>query len=134
MGYNLAKNEMKKILLVLVTLMGIGFGAKAQSCVVGDNSYVAVRASVNHNQIVCTATWEGENTPTSGTVYATVYYIDLNGEETYEMITIRWVKANPSGNLVRDNIGNTGWYGSQRNVKRILRWEVSAGACQIQRN
>lgn len=123
---------MKKILLVLIALMGIGFGAKAQSCEVGDDTYVAVRAYVNdNNRIECQATWNGSNTPTSGTVYATVYYINTDGEEEYEMISIGWIKADTNGFLYRS--GGRTWTGSQSNVKRILRWEVSAGACRIER-
>lgn len=85
-----ARNEMKKLLLVLIALMGIGFGAKAQSCEVGDNTYVSVNASVSDGKIVCTAYCYGDAKPTSGTVYATVYYIDKNGNEGSEMISIRW--------------------------------------------
>ena len=73
-----ATKEMKKILLVLIALMGIGFGAKAQSCEVGKDTYVSVNASVQDGKIDCTAYCYGDAKATSGTVYATVYYIDEN--------------------------------------------------------
>ena len=124
---------MKKILLVLVALMGIGFSANAQSCEVGDDTYVAVQATVNNShQIECQATWNGSNTPTSGTVYATVYYINTDGEEDSEMITINWTSANKNGYLHHDT-GFT-WKGHSKNVQRIRRWEVSAGACRIKKD
>ena len=127
--------KMKKILLVLIALMGIGFGAKAQSCEVGADTYVAVQVSVNNsNQIVCQATWNGSNTPTSGTVYVTVYYINTAGDEDSEMITIDWRQARSDGYLYQTSDGVKRWYGSQFDVKRVKRWEVSAGACRIERN
>lgn len=117
--------------------MGIGFGAKAQSCEVGDDTYVAVQVSVsNANQISCQATWNGSNTPTSGTVYVTVYYINTAGDEDSEMITIDWREAGKDGYLYKTSYsaGKRYWYGSQFDVKRVKRWEVSAGACRIERN
>ena len=56
----------------------------------------------------------------------------MDGEETYEMIAINWVSADSNGYLYRS--GSKYWYGSQTNVKRILRYEVEAGACRIQKN
>lgn len=122
---------MKKMLLVLIALMGIGFGAKAQSCEVGDNTYVAVSAWVNNSgHIVCSASCYGEGKPTSGTVYATVYYIDKNGNEGSEMFSISWNGAN--GDALLHGSEST-WKGQHANVERVTRWEVSAGACRIER-
>ena len=127
---------MKKILLVLVDLIGIGFGANAQSCEVGDDTYVAVSASVTGgNQIKCTASHYGSNVPTSGTVYVTVYYVNTSGEEDSEMITIDW-RSVKGESLAKDDYGHGNsyyWLGSNENVARIRRWEVSAGACRIER-
>lgn len=123
---------MKKILLVLIALMGIGFGAKAQSCDVGQNTYVAVDASVNKSgQIECTGYCYGDAIPASGTVYATVYYIDKKGNEGSEMITIRWDYV--YDNQLVHNPNSHVWKGNQNNIARITRWEVSAGACRIER-
>lgn len=129
---------MKKILLVLIALMGIGFGAKAQSCDVGNDTYVAVNAYVDNGKIVCSASYYGSNVPTSGTVYATVYYVNKNGNEDYEMITINWSVAD-NGKLYRyknrsNGVEDKTWKGSNTNVETIRRWEVSAGACRIERN
>ena len=128
--------EMKKVLLVLIALMGIGFGARAQSCEVGDDTYVAVSASVTGgNQIKCTASHYGSNVPTSGTVYVTVYYVNTSGEEDSEMITIDW-RCVKGESLAKNNYGygeSYYWLGSNTNVARIRRWEVSAGACRIER-
>ncbi len=128
---------MKKILLVLIALMGIGFGAKAQSCDVGDDTYVAVDTQVTGgNQIKCTASYYGSNVPTSGTVYATVYYINTNGEEDSEMITITW-RCVKGSSLAKNDYGygeSYYWLGSNKNVARIRRWEVSAGACRIKKD
>ncbi len=122
---------MKKILLVLIALMGIGFSANAQSCEVGDDSYVAVKAWVNRDsQIECNATWHGLNAPTSGTVYVTVYYVDTNGNEESAMISIYWDRL--SGNYLQGP--NATWKGADKNVARIKRWEVSAGACRIKKD
>ena len=121
---------MKKILLVLIALMGIGFGAKAQSCEVGDNTYVSVNASVSDGKIVCTAYCYGDAKPTSGTVYATVYYVDKNRNEGSEMISIRWSSVDKDNQLRGDG---TRWYGAHSNIARVTRWEVSAGACRIER-
>ena len=121
---------MKKILLVLIALMGIGFGAKAQSCDVGDNTYVAVNAWVDDGIIVCSAKCYGDGKPTSGSVYATVYYIDKNGNEGSEMISISWTNVN--GDTLQDGPYPT-WKGSHTDVARVTRWEVSAGACRIER-
>ena len=129
---------MKKILLVLIALMGIGFGAKAQSCDVGNDTYVAVNAYVDKGKIVCSASYYGSNVPTSGTVYATVYYVNKNGNEDYEMITINWSVAD-NGKLYKyknrsNGVEDKTWTGSNTNVETIRRWEVSAGACRIERN
>ena len=119
---------MKKLLLLLITFLGIGFAAKAQSCEVGDGTYVAVNATVSRGYIKCTANYYGDNVPTSGTVYVTVYYIDKDGNEDYEVITLSW-------NIVNNSTLQHGldayWEGKQDNVARIKRWEVSAGACQF---
>lgn len=123
---------MKKILLVLIALMGIGFSVNAQSCEVGDDTYVAIQATVVDHHIVCKATWNGANTPSSGTVYATVYYINTDGEEDSEMITIDWNDAYANGLLYKGN--NNTWNGYSENVQRIKRWEVSAGACRIKKD
>ena len=126
---------MKKILLVLIALMGIGFGAKAQSCDVGDNTYVGVDASVKSNKIVCTANYYGDNIPKSGMVYVTCYYINTNGEEDSEMITIQWNDAKNGRLGVREyGTYRVQWGGHAQNVKSIRRWEVSAGACRIETN
>ena len=125
-----ARQKMKKVLLVLIALMGIGFGAKAQSCEVGENTYVAVRAWVNSDsKIECSASCYGDAKPTSGTVYATVYYIDKNGNEGSEMISINW------SSIDGDRIGGSSatWTGYHTNIARITRWEVSAGACRIEK-
>ena len=126
---------MKKILLVLIALMGIGFGAKAQSCEVGDDTYVAVNASVSDNHIKCTASYYGSNVPKSGTVYATVYYVNTNGEEDSELIAIDWAATNGSSlkKYARCESQCYSWEGSNTNVARIRSWEVSAGACRIER-
>lgn len=129
---------MKKILLVLIALMGIGFGAKAQSCEVGNDTYVAVNAYVDDGKIVCSASYYGSNVPTSGTVYATVYYVNKNGSEDYEMITINWATTKGSSlckyNNTNNGVSDCSWKGSNRNVATIRRWEVSAGACRIERD
>ena len=52
-----ATKKMKKILLVLITLMGISFAAKAQSCqIANDGTYIAVDAFVSGQKIECNAT------------------------------------------------------------------------------
>lgn len=127
-----ATKKMKKILLVLIALMGISFGVKAQSCDVGQDTYVSVNASVSDGKIECTAYCYGDAKPTSGTVYATVYYIDKNGNEGSEMISIRWDRVSNSNQLYRDGSGAK-WLGQHTNIARITRWEVSAGACRIER-
>lgn len=127
---------MKKMLLVLIALMGIGFSAKAQSCEVGDDTYVAVNAWVDNGKIKCSASYYGSNVPKSGTVYATVYYVNTNGQEEYEMITISWIAAVDGRlyNFYSRAASDGTWKGSNTNVSTIRRWEVSAGACRIQRN
>ena len=122
---------MKKILLVLIALMGIGLSASAQSCEVGDDTYVAVQVTVNVSTIICKANCYGSNTPTSGTVYVTVYYINTNGEEDSQMITITWDKVNGKSLFHGDR---NEWYGETSNAQRIKSWEVSAGACRIRRD
>ena len=111
--------------------MGICFGAKAQSCEVGENTYVAVNAWVNcYDKIECSASCYGDAQPIAGTVYATVYYIDKNGNEGSEMISISW--TNVQGGTLRHSSGDK-WEGKHTNIGRITRWEVSAGACRIER-
>ena len=127
---------MKKILLVLIALMGIGFGAKAQSCDIGNNSYVSVDVTItNSNMISCSAYCYGDSKPSSGTVYVTVYYINTNGEDDSEMITIRWDGVSGNGRLYIDggvNHSDTyNWLGKEKNVSRIKGWKVSAGACRF---
>ena len=126
-----ATKRMKKMLLVLIALMGISFAAKAQSCDVGQNTYVAVDASVNNGKIVCSGYCYGDAIPASGTVYATVYYVDKKGNEGSEMITIRWDYV--YNNQLVHNPNSTEWKGNQTNIARITKWEVSAGACRIER-
>lgn len=126
---------MKKILLVLVALIGIGFGANAQSCDVGNGSYVSVDVSISSGQIKCEAYCYGESKPSSGTVYVTVYYIDKNGNDDSEMITIRWDGVYSNGRLYIDGGVNhsdtSSWFGKEKNVSRIKDWKVSAGACRF---
>ena len=126
---------MKKMLLILIALMGIGFGAKAQSCEVGDDTYVAVQASVEYNRIYCSASYYGSNVPASGTVYVTVYYVNTKGEQDSEMIAIDWAATNGSSLKKYDRCQSNcyKWEGSNTNVARIRSWEVSAGACRIER-
>lgn len=124
---------MKKFLLLLVAFLGIGFAANAQSCNVGKDTYVAVQAYVDDNQIHCKVTYNGQHTPKSGTVYVTVYYINTEGKEDSEMITLNWNEHYTSGYLGNSsNYNHSIWVGYARNVERIKRWEVSAGACRIE--
>ena len=113
--------------------MGIGFGAKAQSCTIAnDGTYIAVDAYVSGGYIECQARCYGESQPSSGTIYVTVYYINGNENEDYEVITINWTR-NENGVLGRNGKNGTldrRWKGRQP-VNRIKRWEVSAGACQF---
>ena len=130
-----ATKKMKKILLVLITLMGISFAAKAQSCqIANDGTYIAVDAFVSGQKIECNATCYGSSQPTSGTIYVTVYFKDNKGNDDEEMITIQWTE-NKDGILGYIS-GQCypycrSWKGRQSNVDRIIRWEVSAGACQF---
>lgn len=122
---------MKKFLLLLVAFLGIGFAANAQSCKVADDgTYVAVNVKIHsndnrHNYCECEAYCYGNSKPSSGTVYVTVYFINMEGKEDSELITISWSNIGDGGKLLYGP-----WYGKEK-VKRIIRWEVSAGACQF---
>lgn len=126
---------MKKLIIVLIAMIGFAFAAKAQSCYIGDDTYVSVNAYVEGGKIKCTAKSYGEGTPTSGTVYATVYYIDGNAQERSEMIAIQWSNHSET-NLCRCSCGIDSckiWEGQHTNVAMITKWETSAGACRIER-
>lgn len=121
---------MKKLIIVLIAMIGFAFAAKAQSCYIGDDTYVSVNAYVEGGKIKCTANSYGEGTPTSGTVYATVYYIDGNAQERSEMIAIQWSSV-VRGQLTKST--GSVWEGQHTNVAMITKWETSAGACRIEK-
>lgn len=123
---------MKKLLLLLVVFLGIGFSAKAQSCEVGDGTYVAAQPSINKNhQIECKVAYYGKDTPSSGTIYVTVYYTNTQGKDDSEMIFINWNDSRSDGYLWHS--GTNIWKGNATNVQTIKRWKVTAGACTIKK-
>ena len=125
---------MKKMLLVLIALLGFGLGVKAQSCTISnDGTYVAVEVCSKcgyGEKLFCKAYCFGDSIPKSGIVYVTVYYINTEGEEDSEMITIQW--NNVSGNRLQYGTGSHGgdYVGERQNVQRVVTWKVEAGACR----
>lgn len=129
-----ARKEMKKVLLVLVALMSFNVAAIAQkqSRIIdlpkGGTIEVTAHRSYE-GQPVCRAYCNSSNKPQSGVLYATIYYVDKDGDNTSLVITMSF------DNICRDSWGNENalihdgrdaWYG-QAYVKKITDFKVEKG-------
>ena len=128
---------MKKILLVLVSVIGICLFANAQTqrCEIKPGTYMEVKAYlVDGGRLKCEARFKGERPyPKSGTAQVTVYYVDKSGYDNSETITLIYKRSNETGQMCNKEKPQCYWYGNNYNVHWIKDIKIKPYACDYDR-
>lgn len=112
-------------------MIGFAFAANAQSCDVGNGSYVSIKTRIgtradgsSQGKIIVEAYCYGDNCPKSGMVYATVYYYDKEGNRKKEEIPIQWTSGPSWNGFLTKAVGR------KSDVSEIDTSTVTSGACR----